>query len=314
LERRKLMTIMRNLTLFMLLVIATGFLASCVPVPPYDPALSQQGVYVQQAAAPEPLPTVTVAASLAQVEPTATVVTPVRVEPTGTPAPLVQPGPTATATTSVQVEPTSTQVTLAEIEPTGTAVTVTIALAQLSDAQVMVAQAPTEAPVLTLTPTASVTRAPTFTPQPTRTVAPTSTRVPTTRAVVSTAAPAPAATVDQHLIVITEEDITAAVASGAGAQQGATVDNLQVRFADGKTHITADRLGYGIIKMQNLDLVGRLVAQNGVLSLAVESISPRGLAANFLPAAVNQALASYGSQWYVEDVRTLDGRVELRVR
>ena len=87
-----------------------------------------------------------------------------------------------------------------------------------------------------------------------------------------------------------------------------------MRFADGKTHITADKLGYGIIKMQNLDLVGSLAAQNGVLSLAVESISPRGLAANFVPAAVNQALANYASQWYVEEVRTLDGRVELRVR
>jgi hypothetical protein len=57
-----------------------------------------------------------------------------------------------------------------------------------------------------------------------------------------------------------------------------------------------------------------LAAQNGVLSLAVESISPRGLAANFVPGAVNQALANYASQWYVEEVRTLDGRVELRVR
>ena len=93
-----------------------------------------------------------------------------------------------------------------------------------------------------------------------------------------------------------------------------TLDNLKVRFAGGKTRITADKLGYGIIKMQNLDLVGSLAAQNGVLSLGVESISPRGLAANFVPGAVNQALANYASQWYVEEVRTLDGRVELRVR
>ena len=91
------------------------------------------------------------------------------------------------------------------------------------------------------------------------------------------------------------------------------LDNLKVRFAGGKTRITADKLGYGIIKMQNLDLVGSLAAQNFVPSLAVESISPRGLAAN-RPASVNQALANYGSQWYVEEVRTLDGRVELRVR
>ena len=54
-----------------------------------------------------------------------------------------------------------------------------------------------------------------------------------------------------------------------------TLDNLKVRFAGGKTRITVDKLGYGIIKMQNLDLVGSLAAQNGVLSLAVESISPQ---------------------------------------
>ena len=86
----------------------------------------------------------------------------------------------------------------------------------------------------------------------------------------------PTATVDRHLIIITEADIAQAVSGGAGAQQGVTLDNLKVRFAGGKTHITADKLGYGIIKMQNLDLVGSLAAQNGVLSLAVESISPAG--------------------------------------
>ena len=177
--------------------------------------------------------------------------------------------------------------------------------------------APTETPVPTPTPTPrfTATSAPTFTPWPTNTVAATPTRAPTmTRAAPATRAPTPTATVDRHLIIITEADIAQAVAGGAGAQQGVTLDNLRVRFAGGKTHITADKLGYGIIKMQNLDLVGSLAAQNGVLSLAVESISPRGLAANFVPTAVNQALANYASQWYVEEVRTLDGRVELRVR
>ena len=195
--------------------------------------------------------------------------------------------------------------------------TVTITLANPSDAQVMVALTPADAPVPTSTPTASSTAmpAPTFTPRPTSTVAATPTRAPTmTRAATSTCAATPTATVDRHLIIITEADIAKAVAGGAGAQQGVTLDNLKVRFAGGKTRITADKLGYGIIKMQNLDLVGSLAAQNGVLSLAVESISPRGLAANFVPSAVNQALANYASQWYVEEVRTLDGRVELRVR
>ena len=165
----------------------------------------------------------------------------------------------------------------------------------------------------TLTASSTATPAPTFTPRPTRTAAATPTRADET---VLRPRPrrTPTATVDRRLIIITEADIAAGGRGRRGRAAGVTLDNLKVRFAGGKTHITADKLGYGIIKMQNLDLVGSLAAQNGVLSLAVESISPRGLAANFVPAAVNQALANYASQWYVEEVRTLDGRVELRVR
>jgi hypothetical protein len=154
---------------------------------------------------------------------------------------------------------------------------------------------------------AAGTRAPAIaapnTPRPTRTAVPAPTKTPV-----------PAATLDPHLIVITEDDITKAIAGGAGAQQGATLHNLKVRFADSKTRITADSIGYGFIQMQNLDLLGRLVANDGVLSLAVESVSPGGLAAGFIPSVTNQALAQYASQWYVEEVRTLDGRLELRIR
>jgi hypothetical protein len=284
------MPIIRRLSLLALLISAAGLLVSCVPVPPNDPALAQQGVYVQQAAAPGPLPTATAAVQTTQLEPTATA-----------------------AATLAPAEPTGTPAAIPQIEPTGTPITVTIALANPSANTATLA--PTESPLPTLAPTIRFTDtpAPTNTPRPTSTVAAIPTRAPTlTPAAASAAAAAP--TVDPHLIVITEADIAAAVAGGAAAQQGVTIDNLKVRFADGKTYITADRLGYGIIKMQNLDLVGRLVAQDGVLSLAVESISPRGLAANFLPTAVNQALANFGAQWYVEDVRTLDGQVELRVR
>ena len=223
------------------------------------------------------------------------------------PVPLYDPafvqGGVSVQETAVAPLPAATAAaTLAQIEPTGTPVTVTIALA---------------VPTVALAPTIgfTATPAPTSTRRPTRTVAATPTRAATsTPASTPTPAPTPTATVDQHRITITEDDIAKAVAGGAGAQQGATVENLKVRFADGKTYITADRLGYGIIKMQNLDLVGRLVAQNGVLSLEVESIAPRGLAANFVPGVANQALANFASQWYVEEVRTLDGRVELRVR
>ena len=219
---------------------------------------------------------------------------------------------TATAAASVApAEPTKAPATLAQVEPTRTSAP----LVQTEPTNTPVALAPTA----TLSPTETVAPTPTIsftaTSAPTRTPPPTSTLVAmSAQASASTPAPGPTATVDRRLIIITEADIAQAVAGGAGAQQGVTLENLKVRFAGGKTHITADKLGYGFINMQNLDLVGSLAAQNGVLSLAVESISPRGLAANFVPGAVNQALANYASQWYVEEVRTLDGRVELRVR
>lgn len=275
------MAIFRRSVILVLSILAAALLVSCVPVPPYDPGLAGQGVDAKQEGGVVPAATVTAAAPLAEAELTSTPQAPTPVPPTATP------------------------VTLAQAGAMSTPLTVTITLANPSDAQVTVALTPADASMSTSMPTASLTArpAPTFTPRPTHTAAATPTRALT-----------PTATVDRRLIIITEADIAQAVAGGAGAQQGVTLDNLKVRFAGGKTRITADKLGYGIIKMQNLDLVGSLAAQNGVLSLAVESISPRGLAANFVPTAVNQALANYASQWYVEEVRTLDGRVELRIR
>ena len=142
----------------------------------------------------------------------------------------------------------------------------------------LVAPTPTDVPTSTSMPTSSFTA----TPAPPARLCRPARRSDVCAAAVSTPAPTPTATVDQHLIVITEDDIAKAVAGGVGAEQGVTLDNLKVRFADGKTHITADKLGYSFINLQNLDLVGSLAAQNGVLSLAVESISPPGLAANFV--------------------------------
>ena len=307
------MAITRCLAVIVLSILAAALLVSCVPIPPYDPALAGKGVEVQQEGAGMPAATATAAAPLAVAELTSTPASLVQVEPASAPATLAPVAPTSTPETPTPVPPTGTPVTLAQAGATSTPVTVTITLAKLSAAQVLVALTPAGTPVSTASATSRP--APTFTPRPTRTAAATPTRASTmTRAATSTRAATPTATVDRHLIIITEADIARAVAGGAGAQQGVTLDNLKVRFAGGKTRITADKLGYSFINLQNLDLVGSLAAQNGVLSLAVESISPRGLAANFVPGAVNQALANYASQWYVEEVRTLDGRVELRVR
>jgi hypothetical protein len=104
------------------------------------------------------------------------------------------------------------------------------------------------------------------------------------------------------------------VEAGAAAQGGAQVENLDVQFAGGKMRITADSLRYGVVNVKDLVLVGRLFARNGQLQIAVESVQPGGLVGAFIPSVVNQALAQYASQWYVEDVRTLEGRLELSIR
>ena len=201
------------------------------------------------------------------------------------------PAPTLAPTASPKAAPTATAGA-----PTSTVRAQPTATSKPSD---------TPAPINTATPQPTVRS--TDTPQPTRTVAPTT--EPT-----ATAAPALAAAADPNRIVITEADIAQAVAEGAGAQQGVSIENLNVRFADDKMTITAGKIGYGLIKLQNLNLVGRLVARDGVLSLEVDSISPRGLASSFIPTMANQALAKYGAEWYVEDVQIRDGLVELRIR
>jgi hypothetical protein len=160
----------------------------------------------------------------------------------------------------------------------------------------------TPAPVMAGSPGAAIL--PTRPLQPTRTAAPPR----------ATATPAAGATRDPKHIIITEADVLNAVAAGVGAQQGLTIDGLGVAFTDGRMRLTADRLSYGPADVSDLVLVGSLVAQDGRLQLQTESISPGGVITSLIPAFANQALAQYAAQWYVEEVRTLEGRLELRVR
>ena len=164
----------------------------------------------------------------------------------------------------------------------------------------------TPAPATAGSPGATSGRAilPTLPPQPTRT--------PARRRATTT--PATGATVDPKLIIITEADVLNAVAAGIGAQQGLTIDGLGVEFTEGKMRLTADRLNYGPADVRDLVLVGTLVAQDGRLQLQTESISPGGLITSLIPAFANQALAQYAAQWYVAEVRTLDGWLKLRIR
>jgi hypothetical protein len=160
----------------------------------------------------------------------------------------------------------------------------------------------TPAPVMAGSPGAAIL--PTQPPQPTRTPAPPR----------ATATPAAGATRDPKRIIITEADVLNAVAAGIGTQQGLTIDGLGVAFTDGRMRLTADRLSYGPADVSDLVLVGSLVAQDGRLQLQTESISPGGLITSLIPAFANQALAQYAAEWYVEEVRTLEGRLELRIR
>ena len=137
-------------------------------------------------------------------------------------------------------------------------------------------------------------------------------RAPTPLPTVTVQAPDP--TPDPKQVVITEADVVRAVAAGAAAQSGLSLDGLSVRFADGQLRLAVDRLRYGGVDVQNLVLVGRLVAVNGKLQLEVESITPRGLVTALIPTFANQALAQYTAQWYIEEVRTVDSRLELKIR
>ena len=140
-----------------------------------------------------------------------------------------------------------------------------------------------------------------------------------TRAIAARA-PAPAATrdasatADPHVVVITSADVARAVAAGAGTQDNLQVDGLAVGFGSGKMRLSAAQLAYGPVQVQNLVIVGTLVAQDGALQFAPESITPQGLVAALIPSMANQALKQYTSQWYVESVQILDGRMEIRIR
>lgn len=138
---------------------------------------------------------------------------------------------------------------------------------------------------------------------------------PTASPVPPSATPLPApAPLDPNLVVITEADVMAAITGGGTAGSGLMVEGLAVRFTDGRMTLQAANLNHNGIRIQNLTLIGRLAAADGKLELVTESIAPRGLVTALVPIVANQALAQYTAQWYIEEVRTLEGRLELRVR
>ena len=162
------------------------------------------------------------------------------------------------------------------------------------------------------------TTRPNLTAQPKSAATPAAQAVATSVAVATPVAPAKAAqpspTLDPKRIVITEADIIQALAGGAGEEQGLKVQGLKVRFADEKMSLTADEFSMGPLQVRKLAMVGRLSALDGKLQFDSESVSPGGLVTAMLPTVANQVLAKLATDWYVEDVRVRDGRLELRIR
>jgi len=114
--------------------------------------------------------------------------------------------------------------------------------------------------------------------------------------------------------VITEADIARAVGGSTLGQEGLNVEGLEVRFSGGKMRLTANQLVYGMVSLQDLELVGSLTAVEGRLQLNVDSIQPGGLVGAMIPALANEALAQYGAEWYVESVQVGEGYISLRLR
>lgn len=145
------------------------------------------------------------------------------------------------------------------------------------------------------------------------TPAPLPTALPTLAAP-TRAAPTATTTRAPNVVVITEQDVLRAVEAGVAAQGGATLQGVGVDFTDGKMRLTAERASYSLVNVENLEVVGRLVAVDGQLQMETESVSPRGIVTSFIPTIANQVLAQYASRWYVEEVATYDNRLEMRVR
>ena len=171
------------------------------------------------------------------------------------------------------------------------------------------AQAPAIPPLAIATQAAVPTRVAPTVVAPTRAATATEAAAPQPTAVV------PPATVDRNLVIITEGDVLTMVNSGGTAESGATLEGVGVDFtSDGRMVFSASRVGYGFVSADNVTIAGRLLAVDGRLEFQAESVSPRGIVTSMIPPIMNQMLHQYTSAWYIEEVRTLDGQLELRVR
>lgn len=137
-------------------------------------------------------------------------------------------------------------------------------------------------------------------------IQPTSTAAP----VQPTSAVAPPSQIE---VVITEADIEAGAQSVA--LEGATIEGLDVEFAQDLMTLRAAQLSYGgVLNLRDVLVEGTLRAEGGVPVFDATRIEPSSFATNLIPPLINQFLGTAASDWYVEDVRVEPGQLVLLTR
>jgi hypothetical protein len=184
------------------------------------------------------------------------------------------------------------------------------------------ASEPTQA--MAAAPTSTATEVPTVEPSPTATRRALSTATPTrlratatptvrsTRVLLAPTATPTATPQWPAEIVLTEQQIEQM--AGDIGLQGLTISGLDASFENDLMVVRADSLRYGFISIRDLVIKARPVAEDGLVTFQVESISPNNLATAAIPGLINQSLGQAFADWYVESVRVEPGQLVVTVR
>ena len=116
---------------------------------------------------------------------------------------------------------------------------------------------------------------------------------------------------------LTEIVITAAdIEEGARSMplEGATIEGLEVEFAQDLMTLRVAQLSYGVLSFNDLLVEGTLSAVDGVPIFDATRIEPANLATGLIPPLINQFLGSLANDWYVEGVRVEPGQLVLLTR
>lgn len=112
--------------------------------------------------------------------------------------------------------------------------------------------------------------------------------------------------------MITEADIEEGARSVT--LDGATIDGLDVEFAQDQMTLRAAQLSYGVLSLRDVVVEGTLRAEGGVPVFDATRIEPSSIATNLIPPLINQFLGMLANDWHVEDLRVEPGQLVLLVR